>query len=128
MIEFDGKPGKIPDDTMQAFLEAIAEADVFPVKQSLKVGDEVRIRNGPLAAHKGQIESVKGARANVLLALFGGTSLAVVPVDSLELADTTQKDQRDTKNSLQCGANQTTRFRRDHGRQLASRGTSRVSE
>jgi len=106
-------PGKVTAEEMQeflAFLSALKEAS--PVKHSVNAGDTVRVHYGPLEGKIGTVESVKGAKVNLLIELFK----VCVKAEAVELAAQHEKNDASASNSLHESANHGTRFRRDGGR------------
>jgi transcription antitermination factor NusG len=99
-----------------AFIQSLKE--VLTVKQSVKPGDVVRVKFGPMEGKLAQVQSVKGDRVNLLIELFK----VEVKSDALQL----EKEDTSPSNSLHKTANNSTTLRRDGGRSSAAGGQSRL--
>jgi transcription antitermination factor NusG len=98
------------------FIESLKE--VLTVKQSVKAGDMVRVKFGPMEGKLAQVQSVKGARVNLLIELFK----VEVKADAIQL----EKEDATGSISLHKSANHGTTIRRDGGRSRAAGGQSRL--
>ena len=128
IVKFAGEYGKISEEVMQEFLQHVKEDSlVSSVKHSVKVGDTVRVKNGPLAGQLGKVGSVEGVKVCLLTELFKRSALTVVPIHNLELASQSEKTPTPIGKNLHCGANTSTRYPRDVGRS-ATGGVSRQQE
>jgi transcription antitermination factor NusG len=117
IVKFAGEYGKISEAVMQEFLQHVkADSEASSVKHSVKVGDEIRVKNGPFAGQLGKVGMVEGAKATILMELFKRSTPAVVAVHNLELATPEKKTPIRAGDALHCGANQSTRYPRDVGR------------
>jgi transcription antitermination factor NusG len=99
-----------------AFIQSLRE--VLTVKQSVKAGDVVRVKFGPMEGKLAQVQSVKGDRVNLLIELFK----VEVKADALQL----EKDATSPSNSLHKESKSGTTIRRDGGRSSAAGGQSRI--
>lgn len=114
-------PGKVSQAEMQEFIQFLSVLkEASSVKQSVKAGDKVRIHYGPFEGKVGEVESVKGAKVNLLIELFK----IAVKTDAVELVTATEKQDATGSNSLHKSANHGTTFRRDGGR-FATGGKSK---
>lgn len=118
VVKFAGKYGRISTEVMAAFLQHVKQQSegLSSVKHSVKVGDMIRVKNGPFAGQFGKVGSVEGVKATILMELFKRSTLALVPVHNLEIATEEKKSPIRTGEALHCGANQSTRYPRDVGR------------
>lgn len=115
--EVGGKFGKITEEAMQWCLQRIKErSEVSSVKHSLKAGDMVRVKNGPLAGQLGTVGSVEGVKVCLLTEMFKRSSPTTTTIHNLELATPQEKKPEGIGKNLHCGANQSTRYARDVGR------------
>jgi transcription antitermination factor NusG len=104
---------------MMAFLKFIESLkEVLTVKQSVKPGDTVRVKFGPMEGKLAQVQSVKGDRVNLLIELFK----VEVKADAIQL----EENSASASISLHKSANQDTTIRRDGGRHRAAGGQSRL--
>jgi transcription antitermination factor NusG len=116
-------PGTVGPAEMRAFLQYLSDLkDVSTVKQSMKPGDKVRVKFGPMEGKTAVIATVRGAKVNLLIELFNAARIVTVKADAIQLEDNTTSHSK----SLHKTANQGTTIRRDGGRS-ATGGTSRVS-
>lgn len=116
IVKFAGEYGKISEEIMKAFIQAIKEdAEASSVERPVKVGDTVRVKHGLLAGQIVKIGMIEGSRVTVLTQLFQ-QSLAKVSINNVELATPPSKTPAKTVDTLHCGANQSTRYPRDVGR------------
>jgi transcription antitermination factor NusG len=116
-------PGTVGPAEMRAFLQYLSDLkDVATVKHSMKPGDKVRVKFGPMEGKTAVIATVKGAKVNLLIELFNAARIVTVKADAIQL----EKDTTSASKSLHKTANQGTTIRRDGGRS-ATGGTSRVS-
>ena len=112
--------GRASVQQMLDFLQFIQSLkEVLTVKQSVKPGDMVRVKFGPMEGKLAQVQSVKGARVNLLIELFK----VEVKADAIQLEDSGTSPSI----SLCKNANQCTTLRRDGGRSSAAGGQSRLS-
>lgn len=117
VIKFAGEYGKITPEVMKAFLQHIKEdSEASSVKHSVKVGNVVRVKNGPFTGQIGKVGMVEGAKATILMELFQRSTPAVVAIHNLEIATPAEKTPIRTGEPLHYGANQSTRYPRDVGR------------
>jgi transcription antitermination factor NusG len=98
------------------FIESLRE--VLTVKHSVKPGDMVRVKFGPMEGKLAQVQSVKGDRVNLLIELFK----VEVKADAIQL----EKKDATGGISLHKTANHGTTVRRDGGRSRAAGGQSRL--
>jgi transcription antitermination factor NusG len=111
--------GRATIQQMLEFLQFIQSLkEVLTVKQSVKPGDVVRVKFGPMEGKLAQVQSVKGDRVNLLIELFK----VEVKADAIQLEDNTTSASK----SLHKTANQGTTIRRDGGRSSAAGGQSRL--
>jgi transcription antitermination factor NusG len=111
--------GTATSKQMLAFLQFIESLrEVLTVKQSVKPGDVVRVKFGPMEGKLAQVQSVKGDRVNLLIELFK----VEVKADAIQL----EKDDATGSISLHKSANHGTTIRRDGGRSRAAGGQSRL--
>jgi hypothetical protein len=102
-----------------AFLQFIQSLkEVLTVKQSVKPGDLVRVKLGPMKGKLAQVQAVRGHKVNLLIELFK----VEVKADAIQLEDNTTSASK----SLHKTANQGTTIRRDGGRSSAAGGQSRL--
>jgi transcription antitermination factor NusG len=97
-----------------AFIQSLKE--VLTVKQSVKPGDVVRVKFGPMEGKLAQVQSVKGDRVNLLIELLEVKADAIQP----------EKEDARGSISLHKSANHGTTIRRDGGRHRAAGGQSRL--
>jgi transcription antitermination factor NusG len=118
ILKFAGEYGKITPEVMREFLQHVkAESErASSVKHSVKVGQTIRVKNGPFAGQIGTVGMVEGAKATILMELFKRSTPAVVAIHNLEIATPQEKTPKNTGDALHCGANQSTRYPRDVGR------------
>jgi transcription antitermination factor NusG len=98
------------------FIESLKE--VLTVKQSVKPGDMVRVKFGPMEGKLAQVQSVKGARVNLLIELFK----VEVKADAIQLEDNTTS----ASNSLHKTSKSGTRLEVRRGPISAAGGQSRL--
>jgi transcription antitermination factor NusG len=98
------------------FIESLKE--VLTVKQSVKPGDMVRVKFGPMEGKLAQVQSVKGARVNLLIELFK----VEVKADAIQLEDNTTN----ASNSLHKTSKSGTRLEVRRGPISAAGGQSRL--
>ena len=55
--------------------------------REFKVGDKVRIVNGPMIDHEVRVLGIEGPKAKILLDIFGGTQEVDIHLDKLESLD-----------------------------------------
>lgn len=111
--------GQASPKELLAFLEYIQSLkEPSSVKHSVKPGDKVRVKFGPMEGKLAEVQSVKGARVNLLIELFK----VEVKADALQL------EKEDTSPSIPLckTANHGTTIRRDGGRSSAAGGQSRL--
>jgi transcription antitermination factor NusG len=98
------------------FIESLKE--VLTVQQSVKPGDLVRVKFGPMEGKLAQVQSVKGARVNLLIELFK----VEVKADAIQLEDNTTS----ASNSLHKTSKSGTRLEVRRGPISAAGGQSRL--
>lgn len=114
--------GQATPKQMLEFLEFVQSLKEVPtVKHSVKPGDKVRVKFGPMEGKLAEVQSVKGARVNLLIELFK----VEVKADALQLEDNSASPSI----SLTKTANKHTSIFRDGGRSSAAEvgGQSRLS-
>lgn len=90
VVRCGGVTSGIHDHVMQEFIRNAAAFMTSVSKPLPRVGDVVRVKNGPLAAAHARVANVNGAKANIITELFR-RSLATVAVDSLEVVSATSE-------------------------------------
>lgn len=90
VVSFEGKPAIIPDQAVEmirAELRRIEEEGGLP-DHPFKPGDEIVVREGPLAGLRGVFQGTVGSaeRVRILLHFLGQVNRAEVPVSMLRLA------------------------------------------
>jgi transcription antitermination factor NusG len=111
--------GRATIPQMLAFLQFIESLkEVLTVKQSVKPGDMVRVKFGPMEGKLAEVQEVKDARVNLLIGLFK----VQVKADAIQL----EKAAASPSISLHKSANHGTTLRRDGGRSRAAGGQSRL--
>jgi transcription antitermination factor NusG len=98
------------------FIESLRE--VLTVKQSVKPGDIVRVKFGPMEGKLAQVQSVKGHKVNLLIELFK----VEVKADAIQLEDNTTT----ASNSLHKTSKSGTRLEVRRGPISAAGGQSRL--
>jgi transcription antitermination factor NusG len=98
------------------FIESLKE--VLTVQRSVKPGDLVRVKFGPMEGKLAQVQSVKGARVNLLIELFK----VEVKADAIQLEDNTTN----ASNSLHKTSKSGTRLEVRRGPISAAGGQSRL--
>jgi transcription antitermination factor NusG len=111
--------GTATSKQMLAFLQFIESLkEVLTVKQSVKPGDMVRVKFGPMEGKLAQVQSVKGDRVNLLIELFK----VEVKADAIQLEDNTAT----ASNSLHKESKSGTRLEVRRGPIRAAGGQSRL--
>jgi transcription antitermination factor NusG len=104
---------------MLAFLQFVESLkEVLSVKQSVKAGDMVRVKFGPMEGKLAQVQSVKGHKVNLLIELFK----VEVKADAIQLEDNTTT----ASNSLHKESKSGTRLNVRRGPISAAGGQSRL--
>jgi transcription antitermination factor NusG len=112
-----GEPGKVSPEEMARFKTSIDKLPATSsVKHSVKMGDVVRVKNGKYADKTASVGMVEGLRLTIETEFFNRITLAVVSLQDVELADTTETTPKNIAKSLQCGANQSTRYAQGNNR------------
>jgi transcription antitermination factor NusG len=87
VVGFNGAPGRISEPVMAEFLESIGQAEpIIPIKKSLKAGNLVKAKVGSWRDLTGPIETIRGAKAKVILTLFNRSLPVEIAMENLELA------------------------------------------
>jgi transcription antitermination factor NusG len=111
--------GRATIPQMLAFLQFIESLkEVLTVKQSLKAGDMVRVKLGPMKGKLAQVQSVKGHKVNLLIELFK----VEVKADAIQL----EKETTSPSNSLHKTSKSGTRLEVRRGPISAAGGQSRL--
>lgn len=85
VMTFDGQPGRISEGVMADFLQALGEK---PKEErygvTLRKGSAVRIKEGAFVGFNALVDFAEGARAKVLIDLFGRSTEIEIAAESLE--------------------------------------------
>lgn len=75
VVEFDGIPGQISKTSMARFLRALGEKPQEAEPTIFRKGDDIRVKDGPLADRRGRITEAKGER--LILELVDGPRVRI---------------------------------------------------